>query len=517
MRLHELVKALHDFRIVLVANPEITSIEVDSREVKNGSLFICIEGYNVDGHNYVKEAIANGAVAIVAKRDVEADIPVIKVRSTVRALAILANAFYDNPTAKMHMIGITGTNGKTSVAHLIHDILRKSGQNTGLVGTIGMKINEEEFAAQNTTPDSLTLQKMFQQMVNAGVDTAIMEVSSHALHIGRIHGCQYDISVFTNLTQDHLDYHKTMDAYRAAKSLLFAQLGNSYNVKHPKYAILNADDEATAEYIVASQGIIITYGIENDADIMARDIKTTSRGTTFTLIMKDVERVVQMGLVGKFNVYNILATIGACLASGLKLNSILESIQDLASVPGRFELVDAGQDFNVIVDYAHTPDSLENVLTTIGEFTAGKIYCIIGCGGDRDKSKRPIMAEIASDLSDYPIFTSDNPRTEDPVAILNDMEAGAKQKSYQIIVDRKEAIEYAINEATSGDVVLIAGKGHESYQIIGEKILDFDDRKVARNAIEKKSSKLFKIFKRWFQNRQGLSLKNLSVLNKRKN
>jgi len=485
MRLHELVAALHDFRVMPETNPEITSIEMDSREVKDGSLFICIEGYTVDGHNYVKQAVAGGAVAIVAEKDVEADVPVIKVRSTMRAMAVLANAFYDNPTAKMLMIGITGTNGKTSVSHLIEEILRKSGKKTGLIGTIGMKINEEAFETKNTTPDSLTLQKYFAQMIDASVDAAVMEVSSHALHIGRVHGCQYDVTVFTNLTQDHLDYHKTMDAYRAAKSLLFSQLGSGYDVNHPKYAILNVDDEATAEYIVASQGIVMTYGIDNAADIMARDIETTSSGTTFTLVMNDVERVVQMGFVGKFNVYNILATIGATLASGLELDFITHTIRDLRGVPGRFELVDAGQDFNVIVDYAHTPDSLENVLKTIGEFTEGKVYCIVGCGGDRDKSKRPIMAGIASKLSDYPIFTSDNPRTEDPVAILNDMETGVMQNNYKVIIDRKDAIEYAINEAKAGDVVLIAGKGHETYQIIGEKVLDFDDREMARGAIGK--------------------------------
>jgi len=488
MKLHQLIHALHDFRVMPTENPEITAIEMDSREVKVGSLFICIEGYTVDGHNYVKQAVENGAVAIIASKDVEVDVPVIKVRDTMRTMAILANAFYDNPTAKMHMIGITGTNGKTSVSHLIEEILRKAGKQTGLIGTIGMKINEETFETKNTTPDSLTLQKIFKQMLDANVEAAIMEVSSHALHIGRVHGCQYDVTVFTNLTQDHLDYHKTMDAYRAAKSLLFSQLGNAYDVKRPRYAILNVDDRATAEYIVASQGIIMTYGIDNDADLMACDIKTISSGTTFTLIFNGNEYPVKMSLVGKFNVYNILATIGATLASGIDLAFILETLQDLTGVPGRFELVDAGQDFNVIVDYAHTPDSLENVLKTIQGFTEGKIYCIAGCGGDRDKSKRPIMAKIASDLSDYPIFTSDNPRTEDPVAILKDMEAGVtnSEKNYQTIVDRKEAIEYAINKAQTGDVVLIAGKGHENYQIIGEKVLDFDDRKMAKNAIKRK-------------------------------
>ena len=485
MYLHELIKSLHDFRELPAENPVVTSIEMDSREVRAGSVFICIAGYTVDGHNYVAQAVANGAVAIVAERDVTCDVPVIKVRSTMRTMAVLANAFYNNPTAKLHMVGITGTNGKTSVSHLIEEILRRAGQKTGLIGTIGMKIGDESFETKNTTPDSLTLQKMFQQMVDASVDSCVMEVSSHALHIGRVHGCQYDVTVFTNLTQDHLDYHKTMDNYRAAKSLLFSQLGNGYDVNRPRYAILNIDDESTAEYIVACQGIVLTYGIDHDADLMARDIKTTSSGTEFNLIFNDLVRPVKMGLVGKFNVYNILATIGATLASGLELDFIINAIAELSGVPGRFELVDAGQDFNVIVDYAHTPDSLENVLKTIRGFADGKIYCLAGCGGDRDKSKRPIMAEIASQLADYPIFTSDNPRTEDPVAILADMEAGVTVKNYVTIVDRKEAIEYAIGQAGSGDVVLIAGKGHENYQIIGDKVLDFDDKEMARLAIGK--------------------------------
>ncbi|MCL1990656.1 MAG: UDP-N-acetylmuramoyl-L-alanyl-D-glutamate--2,6-diaminopimelate ligase [Defluviitaleaceae bacterium] len=483
MRLHELLAALHDFRMMPVVNPEVTSIEMDSREVKVGSLFICVKGYTVDGHHYVKQAVARGAVAVIVEKDVETDVPVIKVKSTQRAMAVLANAFYDNPTSKLQLIGITGTNGKTSVSHLIEALLRRAGRRTGLIGTLGMKMNEATFETKNTTPDSLTLQKMFTQMVEAEIETAVMEVSSHALHMGRVHGCQYDVTVFTNLTQDHLDYHKTMDAYRAAKSLLFSQLGHAYDVKHPKYAILNVDDAATAEYIVASQGIVITYGIDNEADLMACDVKTTSRGTTFTLLMNDVARVVQMGLVGKFNVYNMLATLGAGLAAGLQLDAMIEDIPHLSGVPGRFELVDAGQSFSVIVDYAHTPDSLENVLKTIKAFTEGKIYCLIGCGGDRDKTKRPMMAEIASHLSDYPIFTSDNPRTEDPIAILKDMEAGIVQNNHQTIVDRKEAITYAINQAQPKDVVLIAGKGHETYQIIGEKVLDFDDREMARAAI----------------------------------
>jgi len=486
MKLHDLVASLHDFQAMPTVNPQVTSIEMDSRLVSNGSLFVCIKGYTVDGHDYVAQAVANGAVAIVAQDDIELDVPVIKVRDTMRALAILANTFYDNPTAKMQMIGITGTNGKTSVSHLIAQIMQKAGKNTGIIGTLGMKINDKTFPTKNTTPDSLTLQKMFTQMLAQAVTTTVMEVSSHALHIGRIHGSQYDIAVFTNLTQDHLDYHKTMDAYRQAKSLLFSQLGNAYNGQRPKYAILNVDDAATTEYIAATQGIVITYGINNVADIMACDIKTSSNGTEFTLVTTLGKKRIQMGLVGKFNIYNILATIGATLAAGLTLDFIASAVSDLKGVPGRFELVNAGQDFNVIVDYAHTPDSLENVLKTIKEFTEGQIYCIVGCGGDRDKTKRPIMAKIASSLADFAIFTSDNPRTEDPATILAHMQAGTKQNNHQAIIDRKAAIEFAIGKAKPGDVVLIAGKGHENYQIIGEKVLDFDDRIMAQNAIARK-------------------------------
>ncbi len=486
MKLHNLLHALHDFSVVPGENPEITSIEMDSREVKQGSLFICIEGYTVDGHDFVAQAVQNGAAAIIAQKHMEAAVPVIKVRDTKRAMAILADTFYEHPTKELHLVGITGTNGKTSTSYLIEQMMRGAGKSTGVIGTIGMKINDETYEVKNTTPDSLTLQKMFHQMNEKNVETAVMEVSSHALHMGRVHGCQYDVTVFTNLTQDHLDYHKTMDAYRAAKSLLFSQLGNGFDTERPKYAILNIDDDASKEYIIATQAIVITYGIDNDSDIMAKDIEMTSTGTRFTLIVGEESRTVQMKLVGKFNVYNVLAAVGASLVSGIELDNIVKTIENLRNVSGRFELVEAGQDFAVIVDYAHTPDSLENVLRTIQQFAKGNIYCVVGCGGDRDKTKRPIMAELAEKHADFPIFTSDNPRSEDPEAILKDMEAGVEGTSYQTIIDRKEAIEHAISQAKAGDVVLIAGKGHETYQIIGKEVLDFDDHLVAKEAILRK-------------------------------
>jgi UDP-N-acetylmuramoyl-L-alanyl-D-glutamate--2,6-diaminopimelate ligase len=488
MKLHTLVSCLHDFPKVPADNPEITSIEMDSRQVTEGSLFVCINGFTVDGHNFVKQAAAQGAAAIVAERPVEADIPVVLVKDTSRALAVLADYFYEQPTHKLHLIGITGTNGKTTTSHIINEIMREHGHKTGLIGTINMKIGDETFEVKNTTPDSLTLQKTFHQMVEKNVTAAVMEVSSHALHLGRVHGCEYDVAVFTNLTQDHLDYHKTMDEYKHAKGLLFAQLGNSYRYDRIKYAVLNHDDAASQDYKIATQAAVVTYGIDTKSDIMATDIEMTSAGTSFTLVTPLDQVKITMKLIGKFNVYNVLAATAACLVSDVPLSTIVRVIQTMPGVSGRFEVVDAGQDFAVIVDYSHTPDSLENALQTIKQFAKGKIYCIVGCGGDRDRTKRPLMAQIAVQYADSAIFTSDNPRSENPETILKDMTDGVKEGNFTVITDRKQAIEHAIAEASSDDVILIAGKGHETYQIIGTEVFEFDDRLVAKAAIEKRSS-----------------------------
>ncbi|GGE66308.1 UDP-N-acetylmuramoyl-L-alanyl-D-glutamate--2,6-diaminopimelate ligase [Priestia taiwanensis] len=487
MKLHSLVAVLRNFPIIPVEDPDITSIEVDSRQVKEGSLFICIDGFTVDGHDFIEQAIKNGAAAIVVEKDVAASVPVVKVKDTTRALAVLADAFYEQPTHQLHLIGITGTNGKTSVSHLIDQMMTDCKKKTGVIGTVGIKIGDEVQQAKNTTPDAITLQKTFHYMLEKEVETAIMEVSSHALHLGRVHGCDYDVAVFTNLTQDHLDYHGTMEEYKKAKGLLFAQLGNHFNHERPKFAVLNNDDAVTKEYMMYTQATVVTYGIDTKSDVMATNIRMTNAGTTFTLVVNNESVDVTMRLVGKFSVYNVLAATAACLVSGISLASIVESIKCIKGVAGRFEVVDAGQDFTVIVDYAHTPDSLENVLKTVNQFAEGDVYCIVGCGGDRDKTKRPLMADIATQLSTYPIFTSDNPRSENPAAILEDMKAGVEEeKGYETIIDRKEAIFRAIKQAKKDDVVIIAGKGHETYQIIGNNVLDFDDRLVAKEAIETK-------------------------------
>jgi UDP-N-acetylmuramoyl-L-alanyl-D-glutamate--2,6-diaminopimelate ligase len=469
-------------------NPLVTSIEMDSRDVKVGSLFICIKGYTVDGHDYAHLAIEKGAVAIISERPLDVTAPVIEVKDSKRVMAILADAFYQQPTQKLQLIGVTGTNGKTSTTHIIENVFQAYGQKTGLIGTLHIKIGNRKYEVKNTTPESLTLQKTFSHMVKENVDTAIMEVSSHALDEGRVHGCDFDIAVFTNLTQDHLDYHQTMTEYRRVKGLLFAQLGNKFDHKKPKFAILNADDEASVEYIRSTSAHIITYGIKEKSDFVATNIAMKNTGTTFLLTVFGEQYEVEMKLVGIFSVYNVLAAIAASYAANIPVSVMIDSIKGIEGVPGRFELVYGGQDFAVIVDYAHTPDSLENAVKTVKEFAKGKVFTIVGCGGDRDKTKRPIMANIATQLSDYSILTSDNPRSEDPLAILKDMEAGVIGSNYNVIVDREEAIRYAVRHAKKDDVILIAGKGHETYQQIGNQILDFDDRVIAKKAIKERLS-----------------------------
>jgi UDP-N-acetylmuramoyl-L-alanyl-D-glutamate--2,6-diaminopimelate ligase len=484
MKLQKLLENLHLLVPYQGENLEITSIENDNRKVQKGGLFICIKGYTVDGHDFAESAVENGAAAILAERALSLDVPVILVKDTTRAMAVLSDAFYGQPTKKLHLIGITGTNGKTTTSHLIEKIFDDTGHKTGLIGTMYTKIADQIIETKNTTPESLTLQKTFHQMVEAGVDTTVMEVSSHALDLGRVHGCDYDVAVFTNLTQDHLDYHKTMDEYKRAKSLLFAQLGNTFEHQNPKFAVLNADDPASEMFKRSTAAHVVTYGIDEKADIKAENIEMTATGTNFDLIVDTEKYQIQMQLIGKFSVYNVLASIAVSLVSGIELNKVIKSIESVTGVAGRFELVNAGQDFTVIVDYAHTPDSLENVLKTIQHLVKNKIYCIVGCGGDRDRTKRPLMAQIACRFASDPIFTSDNPRSEDPLAILKEMEAGVQGKAYKTILDRKEAIETAIRQASEGDVILIAGKGHETYQIIGNVVHDFDDRLIARKAIE---------------------------------
>ncbi|MFS0643580.1 UDP-N-acetylmuramoyl-L-alanyl-D-glutamate--2,6-diaminopimelate ligase [Siminovitchia sp. 179-K 8D1 HS] len=483
MKLHSLLKALPLTKAPR-ENPDIKSITNDTRNVGPGALFICIKGHQTDGHHFAKEAVEKGAVAVLAEKAMAVERPVIIVPDTKRAMAVLADEFYGHPTQSLHVVGITGTNGKTTTSIMIENIFRDAGKKTGLIGTIHIKIGDRMIETKNTTPDNIALQQTFADMVEEGVHAAAMEVSSHALVQGRVMGCDFDVAVFTNLSQDHLDYHKTMEEYKRAKGLLFSRLGNIYDRNKPKFAVINSDDPAGTYFAKETSAHVITYGIDQPADFSAESIQMGADGTSFILAAPDGKRQLKMKLMGKFSVYNALAAITAAYVSSVPLDSAIHSIEQMDGVPGRFEAVNGGQDFSVIVDYAHTPDSLENVLKTIRQFAKSRIFTVVGCGGDRDRTKRPLMAKVACTYSSNPIFTSDNPRTEDPMAILADMESGVKGQHYKVIPDRKEAIRAAIREAGEGDVVLIAGKGHETYQIIGEKVIDFDDRLEAMKAIE---------------------------------
>jgi UDP-N-acetylmuramoyl-L-alanyl-D-glutamate--2,6-diaminopimelate ligase len=464
---------------------EIRGMETDSRRVRPGDLFIALRGFTVDGHRYIPEAVGRGAAAVVVEESVDLPVPVVRVPDTRRAMAVLAATFYRHPTRELKLIGITGTNGKTTTAHLIQNILKDWGTPAGLIGTIHMRIGDRSYPVKITTPDVVELQRSFRKMCDEGCRYAVIEASSHALDLGRTWGCEFHAAVFTNLTQDHLDYHETMEKYREAKGLLFSQLGNRFTDK-PGYAVLNADDEASAYFARITPQQVITYGIEKPADVRAENIQIQSDGTSFTLNSFRGSVDIRLQLVGKFSVYNALAAATVALAEGTPLETIKGSLEAVPGVAGRFEKVDEGQSFTVLVDYAHTPDSLQNVLTTIRQFARGSVYCVVGCGGDRDRGKRPQMARIAAVHSDKVILTSDNPRSEDPEAIIADMMKGLDGKLREraiTLVDRREAIRYAVDQAAAGDVVLIAGKGHETYQEVKGVRYDFDDREVARQAL----------------------------------
>lgn len=489
MKLNELLTCL-PYCETIKEDITVTGLEMDSRKVKPGHVFVCIKGFTVDGHDYIEQAIHNGAVAIIAMKPADVSVPVIVVSDTSRALAMLAAKFYDYPTTKIPLIGITGTNGKTTTTYLLEAIFRQRKQKTSVIGTIQLKIGDEAFPINNTTPDVLFLQKMFKQMLDNGVDQAIMEVSSHALDQGRVYGCDYDIAVFTNLSQDHLDYHKDMDDYLRAKSLLFAQLGNSYKETNRKFAVINEDDSASSLLKRSTAQHILTYGCRHKADVMAKNIELKATGSNFTLSTPVGEINIQSRLIGMFNVYNMLAASTAAMAANVSLTDIKVALESISGVNGRFEPVDVGQDYTVIVDYAHTPDSLENVLQTIKEISKQNVYVVVGCGGDRDRTKRPLMAQIAVKYADQAFLTSDNPRTEDPEKILQDMVQGIadQHNNFQVITDRREAIFHAIGKAKKDDIILIAGKGHETYQQIGHEKIHFDDREVAKKAIKAKEN-----------------------------
>ena len=464
----------------------------DSRKVRPNTLFFCIDGVTVDGHRFAAAAKEKGAVAFVASKSIEdqvGDTPVIYVKDVTRVMALLANHFYGYPTQSLQMIGVTGTNGKTTVTHMIDALLEKPNKPTALIGTIYRKIGPKIIQTHNTTPEILTLHETFQELKEIGGEICMMEVSSHALQLGRIWGLDYDCAVFTNLTHEHLDLHKTMEQYAHAKSLLFSQLGNyvGENSK-PKVAILNADDEQFQMFEYSTPVQVISYGITADADFKAENIRTENGHTIFELVIQQEERyLVDMPILGTFNVYNMLSAIAVAYVYGISIEEILGKVKAFKGVAGRMQAVDKGQDFQVIVDFAHTPDGLENVLDSLAQIPHGKIITVVGhSGGNRDSSMRPELGRIALTKSDHVVFTADNPRTEPLVNIYEGLLSAVDKNSvsYECIDKREDAIEKALQLASVGDIVLLAGKGVEPYQIIGEVEYPYNEIEIVESLLE---------------------------------
>ncbi|HHV61822.1 MAG TPA: UDP-N-acetylmuramoyl-L-alanyl-D-glutamate--2,6-diaminopimelate ligase [Firmicutes bacterium] len=492
-----LAGALHDKSITGNSQVEIAGITYDSRIVRPGYLFVCIKGEKYDGHDFIADAVKRGARAVVVERDIGdagPDVAVVKVPDTRRALGSLAKAFYDNPSGKLTLVGITGTNGKTTTTYLVKSMFEEAGCPTGVIGTIQNVIGREIVPAKHTTPESSDLAELLDRMVRSGMKAVAMEVSSHAIALDRISGLEFDMGVFTNITQDHLDFHKTFDNYVAAKAKFFKGLGadSHENVKKcPKVAVVNIDDPNTPRIVEGTPAEVVTYGVRNEADIRALNVRLGLTGISFEAATPAGTVALNMKLKGMFNVYNALAAVGVGVKAGLNLEHVKMGLEKVRGVPGRFESVDAGQDFAVVVDYAHTPDGLENILNAARQFVSGRKIVVFGCGGDRDRTKRPVMGGIAARLADYVIITSDNPRSEDPASICAEIEAGVRAvrengEEYEVIVDRRSAIERAINLAGRGDIVIIAGKGHETYQIFRDRTIHFDDREVAREILEER-------------------------------
>jgi UDP-N-acetylmuramoyl-L-alanyl-D-glutamate--2,6-diaminopimelate ligase len=487
MRLSEFL----DLGRLLQGDPatEVTRVVYDSRQAGPGALFVAIPGFRQDGHQFIVDALTRGAAGVVVEQPVSLPdgAAVLQVPSSRRALGMLAARLYGDPSRHLRVIGVTGTNGKTTTTHLIRSILMARGHKVGLIGTVHNYVGDQELPALLTTPQASDLQELFSRMVEAGCSHVVMEVSSEGLDMHRVDDVEFDVGVFTNLTQDHLNYHGTLERYREAKLKLFRML--QPGGKGPKAAVLNQDDPSFGHFAAACQVPVLRYGLGQGGELSASDVEISATGCRFTLKTPMGSRPVRLRLVGRFNVYNALAAAAVGIAEGADLDTIVAALEAARGIPGRMEPVDVGQPFGVFVDYAHSPDGLENVLRAAQGFTQGRVIALFGCGGDRDRGKRPQMGRIAAELADYTIITSDNPRSEEPEAIVREIEAGVlsalpPHHFYEIEVDRARAIQRAVDLAAPGDVVIIAGKGHETYQIFKDKTIDFDDRLVARAAIE---------------------------------
>ena len=489
MFLQYLVEDLKDSNIIGDTNIDINKIEYDSKKISKNDLFIAIKGYSDDGNNYIDEAIKKGAKAIILEKGnnissnlQDIGVTVIEVEDARIAMAKVAATYYGYPAQKLKLIGITGTKGKTTTAYMIRDIMNASGKKTGMIGTIYNTYGNVQIEASRTSPESLDLQKLLKDMVDAKMEYVVMEVSSHALELNRVYGLHFVIGIFTNLSQEHLDFHKTMDNYLMAKAKLF---------ELTDFALINGDDIYAPKLLKLVKCKTATFGLDNAVNITASDIKINAGNVEFKMYINKMLETIVINIPGRFTVYNALAAIGVCSLLGCQMDAILLALANV-KVPGRAEVIDVKKTFTVMVDYAHNPSSLEAILSSIKKYAKGRIICVFGCGGNRDKEKRPLMGEISGRLADFTVITTDNPRNENPKEIMAQIENGIKNTRglYKIIENRKQAIACTMKIAWKNDIVLIAGKGHETYQELkNKKRISFDERKVVKEIAEKMADK----------------------------
>lgn len=486
MLLQYLIENLTDKVITGDTNIDINKIEYNSQKIEKNDIFVAIKGYKEDGNDYIKEAVEKGAVCIVTEDELNVNelpnITIVRVQNSRIALSLLASKYYDFPARKLKLIGITGTKGKTTTAYMIRDILNASGKKTGMIGTIYNTYGNVCIEASRTSPESLDLQKLLKDMVDAQMEYVVMEVSSHSLVLDRVYGLHFAIGIFTNLSQEHLDFHGTMDNYLLAKSKLFEMCD---------FALVNGDDIHTPRLKKMIKCKIATFGLDNAVNITASDVRINNNNVEFKMYVNKMLETIVINIPGRFTVYNALAAIGTCSLLGAQMDAILLALSNI-KVPGRSEIIDVQKTFTVMVDYAHNPSSLEAILSSIKKYVKGRIICVFGCGGNRDKEKRPMMGEISGRLADFTVITTDNPRNEDPSIIMKEIEDGVKKTKglYKIIENRKDAIAFAMRIAWKNDLVLIAGKGHETYQELKNgKRIDFDERKVVKDIADKMPDK----------------------------
>ncbi len=473
MTLKELVNTI-ECEISKNPNVEIKGIAYDSRKVKEGYLFVAIRGFETDGHKYIESALANGAVAVLGEDDINGDFTYVRVKDSRRALAMCGAQFYGHPERKLKIIGITGTNGKTTTSYLIRQILMMKGLRCDLIGTNQTIVGDEVVESSRTTPESLDLFELFDKMAQSGGEYVVMEVSSHSLELDRVYGVEFETSVLTNVTQDHLDFHKTMDNYARAKSKLF---------EVSKSCAINLDSDYADMFVNAAKGNVLTYSIKKDSIVHAENIEMSGRGVIFDIKQNGENVKMRLGIPGEFSVYNALAAICACMNIGMETEDIQKGLVLAKSVKGRIEVVRTNTPYIMIIDYAHTPDGLQNIISAVRAFAKARVITLFGCGGNRDATKRPKMGAVAEELSDIAIVTSDNPRCEAPEDIIKDILVGMKKENHTVITDRREAIKHAIEIAEADDIIILAGKGHETYQEIDHIKHDFDEREVIKEIL----------------------------------